>query len=160
MDGIMVSWSTVDLHHGLLCFLDFAMAVLITRGLGEEEDSDCEDDRPDECYAHWNPPGCSLVTLMLVGAEVDAGGQENTESDEELVRRDQGATNMARSGFGHIHWHKKRESTDSEARDKASHHDLIPFMFRGDHCYVANAENDVPEDKRIFSANEIGNRGS
>lgn len=62
---------------------DFALAVLPSRRLAEEHDADRHDDRPDVSDTHGNSPGRGVVVCF--GPVVDAVGDEDTKSDEELV---------------------------------------------------------------------------
>ena len=88
VDAVVVRWRTVHLGHGLASFLCPALAIRVSRCLRKEEDTGAQDERPDEADANDDAPGCGLVTLMLVDAKVEAGGQEDTEGDEQLVCRD------------------------------------------------------------------------
>lgn len=59
------------------------MAVIVTGTLREEDNTEAKDGDPDERDAHWNSPRTGVG--LLFGAEVYTIGNENPESDEQLV---------------------------------------------------------------------------
>jgi hypothetical protein len=73
----------VEFRHGGCGAGAAAVVPVVTGCLGEEEDSDPEDDGPDEADAHGDAVGgCGGVAF---GAVVDAVCGEDTDCDEELV---------------------------------------------------------------------------
>ena len=100
MDAVMVRRGTIDFLHGCFGFLSAPLAVDVARSFWEEQDSAPKDRNPDEANADRQTPGNWTAALMLVGAEIDARGQEDTEGDEELVGADQSTTNVTWASFG------------------------------------------------------------
>lgn len=89
--------------------------------------------------------------MVRHGAVVEAGGEEDADGDEELVRADHGATDPGRRTLGLEHGHEERQGADTETsnlfeqvRDSnsvgelrdltypAAHHDLDPVTVGGD----------------------------
>ena len=156
----MVCRSTVHFHHCFLRVVDFAAAVLEARSLREEDNPNGENDRPDECNTHRDPPGGGVASLVLVGTKVDAAGQEDTERNEKLIRGDECTTNVSRSSLSHIHGDEQRQGSNSQSSHEAAHHDLVPVLFGRDHGDISYAEDDVPEHDRVATADEICQRTS
>ena len=59
------------------------MSIVVSRALGEEDDSGSEDQDPDEADSHGNSPGSCICAFF--GSEINTICDEDTESDEELV---------------------------------------------------------------------------
>jgi hypothetical protein len=74
---------TVEFRHGGSGAGTAAVVPVVTGCLGEEEDSEPEDDGPDEADAHGDAVGCCGGEVF--GAVVDAVCGEDTDRDEELV---------------------------------------------------------------------------
>lgn len=70
--------------------VEAALAREPTGRLGHGEDTDTEDDGPDETDTDEGPPGAGA--LDVTGADGDTVGNENTESDEQLVCGGKGTT--------------------------------------------------------------------
>jgi hypothetical protein len=85
---------------------------------------------------------------------------EDAERDEELVARYKCASNIAWSSLRHVHWGKDGETTNTETGDPTTQRDLIPSVRRGNLDNDADAEDDVPENDRVFAAKLVSNRGS
>lgn len=91
------------------------------------------DDGPDEANANdrapraraadapstWYHDVFSCVSFMRSMGRTDGDGirDKDTEGDEELVCRSEGATNLRRSCLGLIGRHCRRETADSETRN-------------------------------------------
>lgn len=78
----VVIGDTVQLDHGTLGFFDTAHAVGITRRLGQEENTNAENQRPGETDAHGDAP-CSS-RMHAFSAVVDAGSNKDTKGNEQL----------------------------------------------------------------------------
>ena len=100
MHRVVMCRSAKDADHGLASLVDTTSAVVIPGRLREEEDTNAQNGGEDPADADHNTPGARVLALVFVGAEVEAGGEEDAESDEELVGRNQSTTNPRRSGLG------------------------------------------------------------
>lgn len=59
------------------------MAKVISRTLGEQQNTESQNQTPKESDTQWNPPGCGIVNAF--SAKIDAVCDKNTERDEQLV---------------------------------------------------------------------------
>lgn len=81
-DEAVVVGDTIQLDHGTLGFFDTAHAVGVTRRLGQEENTNTEDQRPGETNSHGDAPcGGGVHAFSTV---VDAGSDEDTKGDKQL----------------------------------------------------------------------------
>lgn len=88
---------------------------------------------------------------------VEAGGEEDTEGDEELVRADQGSSDPGRGGLGLEHRDDETEGADSKASDQATNHDLLPRSFSSDLDNETDGSNDAPKRDGQPAAEAVGN---
>ena len=86
VDAPVVGVGAVDAAESLAGMLALAVAEFEAWGLGEEEDTDAENNGPDPAEANDDAPGGAVVALVGDGAVVEAGGEEDAHCDEELVR--------------------------------------------------------------------------
>lgn len=78
----VVFGNTVQLDHGSLGFFNAAHAVGITRRLGQEQNTNTEDQRPGETDTHGDAPCGGGVHALR--AKINAGCNEDTKGDEQL----------------------------------------------------------------------------
>ena len=71
VDCIVMSGGAVDFDHCLAGFFGTASSICITRGLGEEKNTNAENESIGPAHADDDSPACRAVALMLVGAEVE-----------------------------------------------------------------------------------------
>ena len=64
-------------------FLEVALLDEITRGLGKEEETRCENDSPEHLDGNRDTVGASIFSIL--GAIIDARSEQNAECDAELV---------------------------------------------------------------------------
>lgn len=101
VDSIVVSRGAEDLHHRLLCLLRPTHAIVVARGIWEEKDASTENSSEYPANGDDDTPGAGVAALVLIGAEVEAGREEDTESDEELVGGNQGAADPGWCGLSY-----------------------------------------------------------
>jgi hypothetical protein len=124
--------------------LNLSLAVLPTGRLAEEHDADRHYDRPDETDAHGDSPG--RWVCVAFGSVVDAVGDEDTESNEELVAGYHASADLTGRGLRLVHRGENWKCSDAETCNPTAKSDLIPFR-QGSHLNDhTNAEHDVPED--------------
>jgi hypothetical protein len=102
LDAIVVLWHAIYIHHRLGRLVNFALAEVESRRFGEEHDAHGEDDSPYKCESHSDLPRGGFAGLVAFGSIVEDCGEEDAESDHELVCRDQGAANVTGCSFGLI----------------------------------------------------------
>jgi hypothetical protein len=83
LDLWMVFRNTIGKGNGVLCTVRLALAVLPSRRLLHEKDTENHNRRPYEADTHRKLP--CVRAAPLFGAKVDAVGGEDAESNEELV---------------------------------------------------------------------------
>lgn len=132
VDGIVVLTGTMDVAERLDSALPLAARKVVARRLREELDADTQADGPQESDAEDDAPGGRAVHLVLVGAVVEAGSQEDTHGDEQLVAADQGTADPRRSSLSLVHGDKEGEGTNAQTSDQTADGDLVPGHFRGD----------------------------
>lgn len=128
-------------------------AELPAGGLAHDEHANGHDGGGNETNAHGDAPGRGRLDAL--SAEVDTVGDEDTESDEQLVRGDQGATDLARGRLGLVHGRQDRECTDAEAVNETTDDDLVPVVLRGDADDVADDVDEVPEGDAVLAAEPV-----
>lgn len=133
------------------------MAELPAGRLAHDEHTRGHDGRSDKANAHGDAPGGGRLDRL--GAEVDTVGDEDTESNEELVGRDQGATNLARSRLGLVHGGQHGQGADAEAVDQTADDDLVPLVLGGDADDVADNVDDVPESDAVLATEPVRDGG-
>lgn len=83
---------------------------------------------------------------------VETGGKEDAESDEQLVSADERATNPGRRGLGLEHGHDETKGSDTEAGDETTDHDLFPGRLGGDLDDETDGRDDAPERDGVSAA--------
>lgn len=157
-DNSVVVGNTVELAHDFTGLLDPTMAVGVTRGLGQEEGTDTEDERPGKSDTHGDPPGSGI--FQSHGAEVDDVRDEDTEGDEQLEGTDHRTTDLTGSRFGLVHGDDTGEGTDTQTGDPTTEGNLIPVCCSGNLNDDTDNVKKSPERDGEFAANTIRNGGS
>ena len=83
VDYHVIFRKTVELGHGRAPAGRIVVVEVMTRGFGEEDDSDAKDRGPDPAYTHGDAVGAGIVAGF--GSVVYAVCCEDTDGDEELV---------------------------------------------------------------------------
>ena len=99
MDGIVIGRSTIDLHQCLSRFVGTAMSICETRSFWEEKNADTKDQCEGPAHAEHDSPAGRVTSLMLVCAIVEASSEKDSESDEQLIGRNQSASDPRRCGL-------------------------------------------------------------
>lgn len=76
-------WFTSETGQDVCGLLEIALLDEITRGLGKEEKSGCENDSPEHLNSNRDTVGASIFSIL--GAIIDARSQQDTDCDAELV---------------------------------------------------------------------------
>lgn len=85
-------------------------------------------------------------------------GGPDTESNEQLVRGDDCATNGGRDGLGLVHGNAGGERTDTEATDQSADSELRPDVIAGDLNDDTDDVEESPEGDGELAANLVGKR--
>jgi len=93
----------------------------VTRGFWEEEETECENDSPNELGSDRNP----VLTCInpALGSVHDNGGEEDTDSDAELVSGNQSTSNLSWTNLGHVDDHCHRNMAEAETGDETTSDD-------------------------------------
>jgi hypothetical protein len=95
-----------------------------------EEDSDAKDGREDHTKADGDAPGARVG--QSARAQVEAGGDQNAEGDEQLICSGEGASDGFRRSLGLIQRRCGGQSANANARNPAANSNLPPAFHRGD----------------------------
>jgi len=111
-----------------------------SRRLGNQEDADAEREGEDDSQADDDAPRGARV---LDGAHsvVDDVGDEDAESDEELVSGHDCAANLPRRALGLEHGDSHGEVTDAQTGNESAHHEMHPAVHGGNLDDVADDED-------------------
>lgn len=131
-------------------------AELPTGRLAHDKHTHSHDGGRNEADTHGDAPGSRRLDALR--AVVHAVGDKDTESNEQLVGRNEGTANLARSGLGLVHGRQDRKSTNAEAVNETANDDLVPCVLRGDADNVADNVDNVPEGDAVLAAKLVGNR--
>lgn len=85
---------------GLCCVIEPVFLDIVTRRLGEEEQSESKNESPDELDADRDAVGSGVIPVL--GAVDSSVGNQNTDGDAELVSGDEGTANFAGSDLRHV----------------------------------------------------------
>lgn len=92
-----------------------------TRGVGEEEETDGEDDTPGELDTNGN--AVSAAAWVVLGSVVDAGSDQDTEGNGELVTRHESTADLAGGDLGHVEDDDGRFETYTDTGDETTGND-------------------------------------
>lgn len=90
LQDAVVLRDTIELDHSGLGSLNLAPSVVKARSLREHKNADTEDQAPCESDTKSDPPRTGIITVL--STVVDAVGDENTESDEQLIGTAEGVS--------------------------------------------------------------------
>merc|ERR1712113_425267 len=117
-DVLRVLRLTTDAGEGLARLLDPTTLDVVTRRVWQEEETNTEDETEDELQTNRHAVlGGSTVVLDAV---VDAGGEQQTDGDAELVTGDQGTTDLLRADLRHVKDDNGGFETDTETSDETT----------------------------------------
>lgn len=157
-NNAVVGRDTVELRHDVASLLNTTVTVGITRGLGQEESTDTQDQGPGETDTHGDTPRSTGVDVH--STVVDDVGDEDTEGDEQLEGTDHGTTDLTGSRLGLVHGDDAGQSTNAKSHDPTAESNLIPFVLGGDLDDDTDDVDDGPEGDGELAANSVGNGGS
>jgi len=81
-------------------FLEVALLNVVTRRLGEEEETTSKNKSPEHLDGNWDSVRASVHSVL--GGIVDARSKQDTDGDAELVTRYNGTTNLLGRDLGHV----------------------------------------------------------
>ena len=125
----------------------------------QEEDTDAERQGEGHTQSNNKPPRSSRP-LDIADAVVDQVGNQDTQSNQQLIRSDDGATDLARAAFGLVHGHADGKVADTQTSDEASHHDVYPGAHGGDLNDAADDEHDDAKGQALAATPPIGGVGA
>lgn len=160
MNGIVIGGSTIHFHKCLFGLLDPSAAVVEAWCFAEGQHAYAKNDSPDPAQTDDDAPRGRAVHLVSVGSIVEAGSQEDAHSNEKLVGADQSTTDPRRRRLGLIHGHQETKSTNTEAGDQSTDHDLLPGRDGGDLNDETDGDHDTPEANGDATTNAISDRSS
>jgi len=157
-DDAVIGGDTVELGHDVASLLNTAVTVGEARGLGQEQSTNTQNQRPGKANAHRDAPRGSGVDAL--STEVDNVGDEDAKGHEQLESADHGTTDLTGSRLGLVHGDDTGKSTDTQTGDPTTDGNLVPFVGGGD---LHNDTDDVeegPEGNGELAADSVGNGGS
>ncbi|KAI2255605.1 hypothetical protein LOZ10_005651, partial [Ophidiomyces ophidiicola] len=86
--------------------------------LGQQEEADGEDEGPEHLQGDGDAVGAGVGAVL--GAVVDARGEQQADGDAELVAGDDGAAHLAGRDLGHVQDDDGGDEADPEAGDEAA----------------------------------------
>ena len=101
--------------------LDATALDEVSRGVGKACDTDREDDTPGELDANGNAVLAAVTTVL--DSVVDAGSDEETEGDGELVASNEGATDFLGANLRHVQDDNGGLETDTDTGDETTSND-------------------------------------
>lgn len=142
-DNTVVGGNTVELSHNFAGLLDTAVTVGETRGLGQEEGTNTQNQGPGKTDTHGDTPRGTGVDVD--GTVVDDIGDEDTESDEQLESTDHGTTDLTGSRLGLVHGDNTGQGTNTKTHDPTAKGNLVPLILSGDLHDDSDDVDDSPE---------------
>lgn len=103
---------STDANECVNCGFRLALPDIITRGLGEEDETTAEDDSPGELDSDRDAVGARVGTVL--GSVIDDGCKEKTDGDCELVTRNDSTTDLLGCNLGHVEDDGGGDDTDGE----------------------------------------------
>lgn len=136
----------------------FPVSEIESRSFREGQDTDTKADGPNPTETNNNTPATRVVSLVLDSAVVEAGGQPDSHSDEELVGANHGTTNPSRCGLSLVHGHKQTERANSQPGNEPTDHKLIPRSYRRDLDHKTDGYDESPKRDTWLATEFIGDR--
>ena len=113
-----------------------------------------KDESPQELDGDWDTVGASVISILCrVG---DTTGEQNAESDGELIARHQSTTDLSWSNFGHV----ENDDSGDEAYAKPGNDSTDAHQSNacgGSLADAANGEDEAAGDNGQAAANEVSN---
>ena len=90
-----------------------------TWGLGEEEQTSCEDNGPQKLDGNWDTVGSTVIAIL--GGVHNAIGEKDSDGDTELVSSHKCSTDLLGCDFGHVQNDDGGNEAHTEPSDQTSH---------------------------------------
>ena len=154
LDIFAVLGLSANAREGVRSFIKPALLDIVTRRLGQEEQTGGQDDGPEKLNADGNTVGTRVVAVL--GSVIDAVGEQDTDGYEELITRHDSPADFAWSDFGHIQDDDGGHEANASASDKTANNHKGE-SGRGDLHNDTNGEDNATCDDGAPSADEISN---
>lgn len=118
LDVLGVLGLTTDTGESVDSLFDLTALDEVARRVGEEEETDSEDDSPGELDADGDLVG--LHGVHVFGSVDDAGGEEQTDGDAELVTGDESTTDTLGANLRHVEDDNGRLETDTKTSNETT----------------------------------------
>lgn len=130
VDGAGGGLETGKAGNGVAGLINAANTVGVTGRLGKEQYAGTENQGPEEGDTVGNTPRAGVAEV--VSAIVDHLSSPDTESDEELVARDENTTENGGRRLRLVHGDDDGQGTDTNTGDKTADSELGPFRGGSD----------------------------
>lgn len=117
-----------------------------------------KNDGPEHLDSNGN--AVRAAVLAFLGSVGNTRGEQNANSDAELVARDDCASNLLRGNLGHVEDDDSGDEADTETGYQASRHDQAKARGRSRLENDANDEDDAAQNDGRPSTGEIGDIAS
>ena len=124
----------------------------VPRGLRQEEQPRAQDEGPQHLQRDGDAVGAAVGVVL--GAVVDAGGEQQADRDAELVARHDRAAHLLRRDLGHVQDDDGGDEADAEARDQPPGHEQAQ-RGGGGLQDDADDEDEAAEDDGGAAAGEV-----
>jgi hypothetical protein len=153
LDVLGVERLATDAAKSVGSLVELALLDPVTGRLGEESKTNGEDDGPEELDANGDTVGASVATVL--GCVHNAVGDEDTNSDAELVTSNDSTANLLGGNLGHVQNDNGRDKSDTETSNEttSSHHTKTSGGNLKD---TADTEDGTSENDGETTANEVG----
>lgn len=130
-----------------------------SRGLGDDHDASAEGQGEEDSETDDDAPR-GVRLFDLTNAIVDDVGDENANGDHELVRGDDGATDLTGRTLALEHGNTNGKVTNTQTGDETTHHHVDPGVHGGDLDDVANDEDEDTEGHGLAATPPVGSVGA
>ena len=133
--------------------VDLASLDEVTGRFGQKEETDGEDDGPEHLQPDRDPIRGGRGVVL--GAIIDARGEEQADGDAKLISRHNGAADLLRGDLGHVQDDDGRDEADTETGDQTT---TYQQFIRG-RCRLQrdpDEEDDATDNDRCASTSKVG----
>lgn len=156
LDVLGVLRLATDSGEGFDGVLDAATLDEVSRRVGEEEETTAEDDGPGELETDGDLVGLHAVEVL--GSVDDAGSEEETDGDAELVTGDEGTADLLGANLRHVQDDNGRLETDTDTGNETTDDDASESITMTSN-HLNNNTNSVDEathDDSPLAADTVG----
>jgi hypothetical protein len=132
LDVLAVDWLSTKSGECFHTLLNAAALDEITRAIGEEEETDAENEAPGELDRDGNAVLAGIVAVLR--GIVDAGCEEQTDGDTELVTGNERTTDLTGANLAHVQDDDGGLETDTKTGNETTSNDNTkPVAKASDH---------------------------